>query len=415
MTVPCVLLWLLLLFGSSSGWLMATTTTPFCYGSTRSWRSLSAVAIKVQRRDLARMLSSMTTDQPDKNDSSSQLQQPQPPPKRRYRPGYNSYLKVLLEDTIVTSLYEATLELRDYCVVNASTASTAFINASSSAELGGDETTPGISSTNEYEIDADTATEGDSSSSLSQPLQGGGGIKLKPRSLTSLHLTLLFGGEVWGELSAPELEQWHARISRILAQSGFSQIGNHDVAKHPTLQEPTQQKPSTFSNSDDNKNNESGSNSSSNQQQQHGDYGRTEDDYWIRFDRLATFPPRRNNLIVALFEVSPAWQALYKDLVATLTTQQQSPSSADNESDALRQVAQKSHGTWTPHMTLANIIVRGKQRGSHMQALRAQLDQASLALATKLGSSSLQVRGISMGGPVPSQVALNWDFAPPSE
>jgi len=117
--------------------------------------------------------------------------------------------------------------------------------------------------------------------------------------------------------------------------------------------------------------------------------------------------------VVALFQVSPAWQALYKDLVATLTTTNQQPSSADKE-DALQQIAKKSHNTWTPHVTLANIIVQGKERGSHMQALKKQLDQTSQALTNKLGSSS-NLRGISMGGPVPSQVALNWDFASPLE
>eukprot|EP00977_Amphora_coffeiformis_P004250 scaffold896_cov172-Amphora_coffeaeformis.AAC.17 len=394
---------------------MSRTITPFCFRSTRYWESLSP-AIKGHRippvttrigrgvgvnqgcssfRGLARM---STTDQHATDNSSCPPSQP--PPKRRYRPGYNSYLKVLLEDTIVTALYEATLELRDYCVMAHASTTTA---TASSAQHEGGETTHRDGSTTDH-VDDNVATTGRGS----LPSPQGGGIKLKPRSLTSLHLTLLFGGEVWGEIPAEELEQFQARISHRLARSGFSPLrsSHHDDTNPPSsLQETMQQLLPSPTNT--------ATNDRSSSQQNEDDHGRTEDEYWIRFDRLTIFPPRRNNLVVALFQVSPAWQALYKDLVATLTTTNQQPSSADKE-DALQQIAKKSHNTWAPHVTLANIIVQGKERGSHMQALKKQLDQTSQALTNKLGSSS-NLRGISMGGPVPSQVALNWDFASPLE
>jgi len=60
---------------------------------------------------------------------------------------------------------------------------------------------------------------------------------------------------------------------------------------------------------------------------------------------------------------------------------------------------------------LANIVVQGNKRDSYMQDLQAQLNQTSHALTNKL-KSSLNVRGISMGGPTPPQVALDWNFTP---
>lgn len=334
-------------------------------------------------------------------------QQSSSTPRRRYRPGFNSYLKVLLDETTVSTLHEATLELQQFV-----------------ANLNQQDTTASSTSVRDDNDDQQrTAKMSDDPNSLQEPPSSGTvrrddeptgarashkPLRIKPRSLQSLHCTLLFGGEVLGEIPADELVQWHARISQRLAQSGFSlasstntTAADDDSIRHDDNRPSHPDEDDNFS-----------SNNKNDSDQHHDDADDDDHDqvdaYWIRLDRLVTFPPRRHNLVVALLRVSPAWQALHGDLMTLTRT-------ADY-SDGLRRITvgkKTSHSkTWTPHVTLANL--EGKRGGSHdgiMQALRTKMEEVSTRLKeTKLPES--HVTGIAMGGPVPSQVALDWDFRP---
>ena len=264
------------------------------------------------------------TDTVDESSSTVAASEPPPssPPRRPYRPGFNSYLKVTVDDATIQTLHQSTLEIRDW-------------------------------------LESQQIKEQETESTEAQAPAPG--LRVKPRSATSLHLTLLFGGEVLGEIPANELQRWHAEVSDRLRQAGFALAQDtkaDSVVFHP-------------------------------------------DEYWLSLDRIVTFPPRRNNLLVARLQASPSWQVLYSDLVELTRNASYSPS--------LRQISVKSHAAWTPHITLANL--QGK-RGSYMDDLRVHLDEVSLRCEQDK-SPPVSVSGIAMGGPVPTQdPSLDWNFVP---
>jgi 2'-5' RNA ligase len=171
--------------------------------------------------------------------------------------------------------------------------------------------------------------------------------KLSIRSLPSLHMTLFFGGEILcNELSKDELHYWHTQVQNCFAASHFCSPSSSAAQE---IMPP---------------------------------------DFWFHFARLRTFPPHRNNLIVAEFEASPAWHALYRDLQTIA-----------RDSPGFQELATTQ--PWIPHITLANLP------RSTESTLNRLLEAASNEFPK---NETIVASGIGMGGPVPLQDELNWNF-----
>jgi len=174
-------------------------------------------------------------------------------------------------------------------------------------------------------------------------------LGIKPRSKQSLHLTFFFGGQVLCALPKEELTQWHTDILGRIKRISKVDIG-HQVPAH---------------------------------------------DYTISFHRLRLFPPKRNSLIVAEFHVSPPLYSLYEDMVTIAL-------SSTTTHDMLARVVDRKHERWVAHVTLAD--VPRSLRKADIDLLETLLDETNLNL-------SVQVQGLTMGGPYPKQNRnLDWNF-----
>ena len=285
------------------------------------WLVSTLVPYCLLQRNTARVFVSSLRMQQRVEDLRSSGEKP-----RQNRPGYNTYLKVLFNgDSLLSDLHQTITQIKD--------------EFASDVLVDGSDPEPLISRSD------------------SQPaLPSGVPLKIQPRSLASLHMTLFFGGEtICSDLSAEELENWYMSVSKRVQQSNFRTAKNLDRTEPPLAT----------------------------------------DEYWFRFKALRTFPPKRNYLIVAEYEASPAWHDLHDDLRSI---------AAASESQALRQITQRSKSQWTPHITLANLrgsIGKKKlaQRLSELSNEKKSLDQRWVA------------SGIGLGGPIPTQVEhLDWDF-----
>lgn len=205
-------------------------------------------------------------------------------------------------------------------------------------------------------------------------------FRFRARSRPSLHMTFFFGGETLCALPPLELMNWHRLVAERLEKSHF--VLNAPSEKNDPVEEPTRE---TLE----------------------------EDKYWFRLKGLSLFPPRRNYLIVALLEASPAWEALHDDIRAI---------AADGGSESLRSVTQRSKERWTPHITMGNLY---GGRKADLKTLAAMLQDFPLhdhvpeeeaptstesSQGAKVDGLLLHATKIAMGGPVPTQVELDWDF-----
>lgn len=244
-----------------------------------------------------------------------------PPWKRKNTPGRNSYLKVVLDDETLNRLHGMTERVKAQV-----------------AEISCDE------------------------EDSKRPL------RIKARSLPSLHMTFFFGGEVPCTLPTDELVQWHKRLEDRFAQSNFVLQHNKNSLDH--LRSDASQ-----ADTDDNIN------------------------FSFQIQELAVFPPRRNNLIVAILEASPVWHTLYQDVRLL--------SSSPEDSIGLHEISKRGKEKWTAHITLAN-IVGGKK--SDAKQLTQMLKEFSKEELSEGGQCACNVQCIAMGGPVPSQEDLDWTF-----
>lgn len=192
-------------------------------------------------------------------------------------------------------------------------------------------------------------------------------LTFKPRSRNSLHMTFFFGGTTICEIPPEELAEWHSQVMTRLQQAS-GPIGDDA---------------------------ESGETESSR--------------YTLHFRELCLFPPRRNTLIVAIFDGSPELHKLHDELRDI---------AINSNSDGLKEVVNRSKEMWTAHATLGDL--HGGGRG---EAKQEKLEELAKMLQDGLGLDVIQekedmmhssnftakVKGIAMGGPVPSQVDLNWD------
>jgi len=211
---------------------------------------------------------------------------------------------------------------------------------------------------------------------------------VKPRSEASLHMTFFFGGEMLCELPASELTEFHSRVAKLFLERGFYQdekFTNNQVDQICST------------NVD-----ECADHVSSTQPLQTAEHLLTHFPIEFRVKELRIFPPRRNNLIVAELEAPSKWHELHDDIRNVAKTA---------DSSGLRHVAASGKERWTPHITLANLI--GGNNKEHRRYLERLLGEMSNELACRqhVGAS---VQCVTMGGPVPKQVDLNWNFYPPT-
>ena len=191
-------------------------------------------------------------------------------------------------------------------------------------------------------------------------------LTFKPRSRNSLHMTFFFGGTTICEIPQEELEVWHDQVMARLK-----------LASRPVG------------------NNESGETEASR--------------YTLQFRELCLFPPRRNTLVVAIFEGSQGLHRLHDDLRDI---------AKDSNSDGLKEVVNRSKDRWTAHVTLGDLYGGGRgevKQESLIELAKTLKDGAGLEVFQEKDAMmrpsdfTAKVRGIAMGGPVPPQVELNWN------
>jgi 2'-5' RNA ligase len=184
-------------------------------------------------------------------------------------------------------------------------------------------------------------------------------LRFKPRSQASLHMTLFFGGETLCELPANELQEWHSQVSERLHASGFYLQGNHLPISSTT----------------------------------------SDGDFSFQVTGLKIFPPQRNNLIVAILDPASDWHTLYGDLRAMAKDESLSP--------ALAEITKYSKSKWIAHITLGSLM--GGQK-AESKALGSLLDEVFSECTGGMKGIPASTCGIAIGGPIPEQAALNWDF-----
>ena len=206
-------------------------------------------------------------------------------------------------------------------------------------------------------------------------------LSFQPRSVSSLHMTFFFGGEVLTSLPQYELKEWHEQLFTL-----FERYSSVSATKGDFCNENLRE---TEIDGDSLEKNELS----------------------VSFRGLTLFPPRRNNLIVAIFDVSKSMNTLHDDVRAI---------ALNGKSTMLSNVVQRSKEKWTAHITLGNIRQGTKPE---LQKLRELLSSTYMSpdldsqpqkpINTKLKylrSGSMKVRGVEMGGPCPDQLPLDWIF-----
>jgi 2'-5' RNA ligase len=307
------------------------------------------------------------------------------------RPGFNSYLKVLLDDCTMDRLHsiagkvqEKVQGLQNERKIDESTSDPNL------SDIAGDKS----QEKQETNAKRDEEQAQRKATRKQQPL------KFKARSRASLHMTFFFGGEVLTALPAAELIDWHGKVRDRLEESGFCLASTETSGQEGA--------------------DEVGTNQST-----------ADDNFWFDVTEICMFPPRRNNLIVAVLEASPAWHQLHKDVRDI---------AKEGESKALKDLTTYSKDKWTAHITLGNIFgggSKGEVRNVFTKLLddisdelihdqQSHVDQAhSVPVSSGDGAKETGSRkrgktkvvlfkgstqGIAMGGPVPEQVKLDWNF-----
>jgi hypothetical protein len=302
-----------------------------------------------QKRHLSlQMISDANEDGPP----ATKRQRQEPP--REHRPGLNSYLKVLLDESTMNRFHNLTLQVQDHL---------------DKSSLGDIEKTKSSSSSSNSPSDNQDGTD-------LRPR-----LRIKPRPPTSLHMTFCFGGKALCELPAEALTEWHACVSARFEESGLvskvsAPIGNPKDSASTFASESCLPASNTTT---------------------------SLDEYWFRVVDIRTFPPRRNNLVVAVLDASPRWHELYADIRSL---------ARGSPSHALQDVVRSGRDEWIPHVTLANIYGGGKAEHHQLNQLLKELSLLNLQSTAHATESTVVVKasGISMGGPIPAQAELHWNF-----
>jgi hypothetical protein len=276
-----------------------------------------------------------------------------PPATKRQR---QSYLKVLLGKHKMTRFHNLALQVRDH------------LDKSSSS--GDNEKTKSMSSSS-------------SPSDNQDEIESRPRLRIKPRSLTSLHMTFFFGGVALCKVPAEALTEWHSGVSARLEESCLVSMESASTSTSASTSGvlTINTTPTTTT---------------------------SLDEYWFRVVDIRTFPPRRNNLVVAVLEASPRWHELYADIRSLARA---------SSSHTLRDVVRSSKDEWIPHVTLANIYGGSKLEYQQLNQLLKELSllnllnlHSSTAQATESTPVVVKASGIAMGGPIPAQAELDWNF-----
>ena len=338
------------------------------------------------------------------NDKGSKNTPNNPAKSKPNRPGFNSYLKVILDDTTMDRMHGVALKIQSKVG-----SLQGDIDKSENASLEGDiRDQKNDAQGRDIPTSSVVPTRKQESKSPSkkfntkkqQPL------RFKPRSRASLHMTFFFGGETLCELPVEELIDWHGKIRDRLKESSFlSHAQSPDSARNDESSHENRNR--NDKPSDDN------------------EINGVIDDYWFDVTDVCMFPPRRNNLIVAILEASPAWHALHNDVRDIAKT---------SDSQALNEITAHSKDKWTAHITLGNIFGGGskgqvrKAFDEILEQIKEELGQEQRGVCTPRNEGNDQkntdanelptdgflfkarTHGIAMGGPVPEQAALDWEF-----
>ena len=253
-------------------------------------------------------------------------------------------------------------------------------------------------------------------------------------------MTLFFGGEVLCQLPDHELKDWYEKVQYCLGEAGF----HNDLISSSSSPLPTGE--DTFNATSRNENDDDDKNKLGQKTDASTDALSTtttttttgrrsdddDDDFWFHVTSISMFPPKRNNLVVAILEASPAWHMLHHNIRNI---------AKNGNSQGLKDITAYSPDTWIAHVTLGNIV---GGEGSTKSQIRTAFDEVlgqitisdgllagqrdndagdstsdiggQLIKAKRLQSTerdflfAARTQGIAMGGPVPDQVPLDWDF-----
>lgn len=262
---------------------------------------------------------------------------------RKNRPGFNSYLKVVLDDKTLQRLNQDTVRIAESVKLQQQSQRAIIETAEAAKQASNDN------------IDSSGTASNIKTRSNKRPLA------IKLRSLQSLHVTLFFGGETLCHLPENELVSFHSQVTAELQQRGFFQSNSGDTTSKDLIFPISSESVFTIK-------------------------------------EYCLFPPRRNNLIVALLDAPSEWVAIH-DCIREIAKR--------SESQALREVVQYGNkARWTPHITLANVVGGSKEELRELQTHLLFVSQAFQDKDSIRGS----VCKIAMGGPMPAQVELDWDF-----
>jgi hypothetical protein len=216
----------------------------------------------------------------------------------------NSYLKLSLDESVFSSLHQLICQTKDHW-------------DSSSAQQHQD-----------HHQQQDTVSKKQSKRYLT----------IKPRSLSSLHMTYFFCGKVLDEMSGDELRLWNMMVRDCVAAHNRSD--SNDDSNTTCL-----------------------------------------DEYRLQFKGLQLFPPNKNYLIVAVFESSSKLDGLYEELC--------------------------NLASWVAHVTLGNLSGGNTE---DIKRLSTWIEDYKHQSIDSLLGNDIKVNGLSLGGPIPSHVDLDWDF-----
>ena len=353
--------------------------------SSESTSSFGSGLVDEKKSDSCKFISNKKSDADDEGNSitnnrstntANSSTAPQIPAAKRKpnRPGMNSYLKVLLDDATMDRLH-------------------------------------GISKSIQTKVQAlPVATASDDTNQENQQSKAKRNqqpLRFKARSRASLHMTFFFGGEALCELPVHELEDWYGKVRDRLGKANFynTLFRKADGTSDSKRQHEPEVKDSSLADPGDG----------------------VDDEYSFDVLSISMFPPKRNNLVVAILEASLAWHTLYNDVRDI---------AKNCESQGLKDVTANSKDKWTAHITLGN-IVGGGTKGEIRQVFngilrqvsedlallqddnwdnsneREQLEMRNRQTASTLDNNCLfkaRTRGITIGGPIPDQAELDWDF-----
>jgi hypothetical protein len=373
-------------------------------------------------------------------------------PRERFtnRPGFNAYLKVVLDDDALDRLHRAARSVRDRVAQRAEQASAGNNEDGGSRNVNHAEPSailPTPESVSLLSDDQRIKNEGKSSREVDNVNRTDGILKVKPRSRESLHMTLFFGGEALGRVPKEDLVSFHACVSAVLRGEPYRFVQDENGRG----ESPEAGIPEVPGGCDDRENPVRARGGAPSPKE------RKDPSRCFRILELRTFPPRRNNLIVATLEAPEIWNRVHEsillcaDSVASSSTAEAAaatPAIANTESCihtdntgtvvdseprvTLRDIGAVNPPRWIPHVTLANLVV-GRRNGdrkrpnSQMRVLDEILREETRRLLTDPDRSGTESRdggdleeeedpslafgkGVAMGGPVPPQAPLDWKF-----